>query len=196
MLPSNNNDLSLLARLAHSDESALTEIYKQYWQQLFISAYNVLKDKAACEDILQNLFLSLWLRKETLQIHTSLSAYLHTAVRYQVFRHLKTGKVIIEVLDDLDTRLQLQVPSSEVDLFCKETSAQINNAVGLLPKKCKIIYKMSREQQLSHKEIAAQLGLSEKTIENQLTIALRKIRESFEDLSCLFIFIVLNSRLH
>lgn len=182
---SSDTNPNLLLRLNQGDESALVEIYKQFWQPLFISAYNILKDKESCEDILQNLFINLWNKREQLQIHTSLEAYLHTAVRYRVFTYIRDGKKIREFMENF--REPEHTPSPEVELLRKEIEGQVHDIINQLPDRCKAIYKLSREQQLSHQEIATKLGLSKKTVENQITIALRRIREG---LGMLAVFIL------
>lgn len=168
----------LLHRLAQGDEAALAAIYQQHWQGLFLSAYGVLKDRKQCEDIIQDIFLQLWLRRAELQVRETLKAYLSTAVRYQVFRHLRKAAE--------QRQAQLRLPAepaaqeAEQALFQKDIRQRIEAVVAVLPHKCRQIYRMSREDFLSHKEIAAQLQISPKTVENQLTIALRRLRHSLD----------------
>lgn len=168
----------LLHRLAQGDDTALAAIYQQHWQSLFLSAYSVLRDRKQCEDIIQDIFLQLWLRRADLQIRESLKAYLATATRYQVFRHLRKAAE--------QKRVHLRLPpepaaqETEQALFQKDIRQRIEAVVAVLPEKCRQIYRMSREDFLSHKEIAAQLQISPKTVENQLTIALRRLRHSLE----------------
>jgi RNA polymerase sigma-70 factor (ECF subfamily) len=179
-------DEKLLQLLANGNDDALAEIYRHFWKPLFISSYNILKDKAACEDIIQDIFMQLWLKRRTLTIKESLHAYLHSAARYQVFRYIKNNAGREMLFEGLDERLT--GPSPENDLQQKEISEIINTVVNTLPEQCRTIYKMSREQQLSHKEIAEQLHISTKTVENQITIALRKLRSSLGKIASLFFF--------
>lgn len=185
-MPINNgyDERSLLHMLANGNEQALAEIYMHFWKPLFISSYKILKDKAACEDIIQDIFLQLWLKRETLIIKESLQAYLHTAVRYQVFRYIKSNSGRLMFFENLTERISGASPES--DLQQKEMSEIINAVVNGLPEQCRTIYKLSREQQLSHKEIANQLHISTKTVENQITIALRKLRSSLGKMAFLF----------
>lgn len=177
------NETDLLARLSAGDELALTDIYHHHWQSLFVSAFNILKDKAACEDILQELFLQVWLKRESLEISSSLGAYLHTATRYQVFKYIRKASHREHLFEKLD--LRLAEPSAEKALQLKQLNEQIHAIVETLPEQCRIIYKLSREEYLSHKEIAERLNISTKTVENQLTIALRKLRVSLGDAALL-----------
>jgi RNA polymerase sigma-70 factor (ECF subfamily) len=167
----------LLARLSESDESALTVIYTHYWKPLFMQAYNVLKDRMLCEDIVQEIFLQLWRRRKSLHITESLAGYLSAATRYQVFHTIRKMPQQESLFENLDERLSFS-PGLSVEE--KELHAQIDEIVSRLPEKCRVIYKLSREEYLPHKEIADRLHISTKTVENQLTIALRRLRGSLE----------------
>jgi len=175
-----DNENELLTALAQGHEDALKIIYRKYWDRLFLSAYNILKDKEACEDIIQDLFVQLWQKREQLTITTSLGAYLFTATRYQVFRTIRRSPVRKELFEDLDQRFLADGP--EIPLYVKEIQETINAAVEGLPGKCREIYRLSREEHLSNKDIAANLQISPKTVENQLTIALKRLREALGDL--------------
>lgn len=182
------NDSVLLERLAAGDEHALNEIYMLYWQDLFVCAYNVLKDKAACEDIVQDLFLQLWQKRSTIQITTSLRAYLYTAVRYNVFRQIRTGKVRNVLFDEAADRMS--VNTTEFIMAEKDITRQVARVVAGLPDKCREVYKLSREEQLTHKEIASRLNISTKTVENQLTIALKRVRASLNTVVVVIIMLI------
>lgn len=177
----------LLHRLAQGDETALAAIYQQHWQSLFLSAYSVLKDRKQCEDIIQDIFLQLWLRRADLQIRESLKAYLATATRYQVFRYLRKAAEKKQVLHRLPAEPAIQ--ETEQALLQKDIRHRIEAVVAVLPDKCRQIYRMSREEYLSHKEIAAQLQISTKTVENQLTIALRRLRHSLDGFLLLLVLL-------
>lgn len=176
--PDFNYDQVLIDRLRSGDESALTELYNKFWQSLFMSSYNVLKDKELCEDIIQDIFMNIWNNREKLEIHISLKGYMYACARYQVFNQFKKNKdkIHVEFFDDLDKRFQHSTP--ETQLMHDELVQQINSIVESLPLKCQLVYKLSREEQLSHKEIAERLDISTKTVENHITKALQVIRLS------------------
>lgn len=170
------DEKELLSLLALGNEDVFKAIYQKYWQRLFLSAYNVLKDREACEDIIQDIFILLWQRRESLHIITSLSAYLFTATRYQVFHYIHKSTGRPELFENLEERFLTDAP--DIALYVKDMQEKIRTAVNNLPEKCRNIYKLSREQQLSYKEIAHYLEISPKTVENQLSIALKKLRHA------------------
>jgi RNA polymerase sigma-70 factor (ECF subfamily) len=174
------NEKDVLFSLSQHDEEALKFLYQKYWQPLFLSAYNVLKNKEACEDIIQDIFIQLWQKRESLSITTSLSAYLFTATRYQVFHFIRKSAVREELFENIEERFVADTP--DIPLYTKDLQERIHAAVENLPEKCKEIYKLSREHQLSYKAIAARLEISSKTVENQLSIALKKLRSELSDL--------------
>lgn len=173
-----NKDTVILDRLSKGDATALNLLYETYWEQLFISAYNLLKNKEACEDILQELFISLWNKRERLQINISIKSYLYASVTYKVYDYLrKNSKVIqLELLEDFDNRIHFSDPESK--MIHKELVNHINEVIQTLPEKCRKVFIMSREEQLSHKEIAEKLKISSKTVEAHITKALKAIKLS------------------
>ena len=179
-MPSLNhvNDPDWLDLVQGGQESALARIYKKYWQRLYIAAYALLKDGQACEDIIQEIFLKLWLQREHIEIKTSLQAYLYACVRYEVYRQIKAGKGREDLFDHIYERMQASPDHEQLEY--KELYYQINVIVEQLPEKCKAVYKLSREERLSHKQIAAKLNISTKTVENHLTKALSLLRISLE----------------
>lgn len=193
--PELNSDILLVDRLRNGDESALTELYNRFWQLLFMSSYNVIKDRELCEDIIQDIFMNIWHNREKLEIHISLKGYMYACARYQVFNHLKKNKdkIHVELFDDLEKRFQHSTP--ETEMMHDELVQQINLIIETLPDKCRIVYKLSREEQLSHKEIAERLDISTKTVENHITKALQVIRLSMGSTASMAMVIWLSKNL-
>ncbi|TZF81485.1 RNA polymerase sigma-70 factor [Pedobacter sp. BS3] len=181
------NDSELIQLLASGNDAALTAIFRRYWSPLFTAAYNVLKDKQACEDIIQELFIRIWDKRDKLHINISLKAYLFAAVRYEVYRQIKSGKVRDEIFDRLTEQLITQPDYGNIEH--RELVHQINMVIEKLPPKCREVYLLSREEHLSHKEIAARLNISTKTVENHLTKALQQVRLSLNNLPTLIVML-------
>lgn len=170
------DDTELMDRLRESDDLALKLIYKKYWNKLYVSAYNMLQDQQACEDIIQDIFINLWNKREVIEIKVSLKSYLFASARYEVYRQVRSGSVREELFDGISERLS--TPSEYGNIEHRELLSQVNSIVNNLSEKCKEVYKLSREEQLSHKEIATKLEISPKTVENHLNKALRQLRIS------------------
>lgn len=170
------SDLDLIDRLKQDDESAMAVIYKAYWEPLYRSAYNVFKNREICEDIVQELFIRLWKNRHAVEISISLKAYLHASIRYEVFRQIRAGRANEHIYDDLLERLH--APAVHTSIEYEELVTQISSIVEQLPEKCREVYKLSRQENLSHKQIAERLNISTKTVENHLTKALRLLRTS------------------
>lgn len=184
-----NSDSEIIQRLKVDDKKALTALYNNYWKVLYISSYNLLKDKEVCEEIIQDVFIDLWNKRKDLEIKVSLQSYLYACVRYKVFAEFRTNKMMrFELFEDLNERLQYTTP--ETKMMHEELKSYVKLVVESLPEKCKRVYKLSRHEQLSHKEIAEQLGITVKTVENHITNALRVLRTSLGQV--LFVTLFLN----
>lgn len=170
------DDVELIDRMRSGDDIALKIIYDKYWNQLFNSAYTILHDQQACEDIIQDIFINLWNKRERIEIRVSLKSYLFASTRYEVYRQVRYGSVREDIFDHIHERLE--TPSEYGNIEYRELLSQINSIVDNLSAKCKVVYKLSREEQLSHKEIASQLDISTKTVENHLNKALKQLRIS------------------
>src|SRR5690606_30942146 len=133
----------------------------------------MIRDKEVSEDIVQEIFTQLWIRRASLTIG-NLEAYLFTAVRFQVFRYINERKCKNEFVIELS---KFPAEFFEDQLSFKEIEDAMKTGIALLPEKCGRIFSLSRQQQLTNKEIALRLDISIKTVENQMSIALRKMRK-------------------
>lgn len=183
------SEKNLIRSLKDGDKKALTELYNTFWKPLFIASYNILKNKEVCEEIIQDVFIEIWNRRDDLEIKISLQSYLYACVRYKVFAEFRKNKIIrVELFEDLNTRFQHATPETKV--MYKELELHIASVVENLPEKCQNVYKLSRNEHLTHKEIAQQLNISTKTVENHITNALKVLRTSLG--SALFILVIID----
>jgi len=171
-------DVELVERLQNNEEGALTIIYKEYWEIMFLAAYNLVKDRSVCEDIVQEVFISLWQRREKLQIKVSLKSYLYTSTVYKVYDHFNKNKKMAkdELFDNFENKIETSNP--ETKLMHQELIHYLDSIIETLPDKCKEVYKLSRENMLSNKEIAEQLNISQRTVEGHISKALKILKES------------------
>ena len=168
---SNLDDVALLQQLTLGDNAAYTEIYNRYWQKLFAVAAHKLKNLADAEEIVQDIFLEIWNRRETLVITTKLSSYLSVAVSYKVINVLAKRNVKARY-NQYAIEHSPNADFSTINwLDFEELKARFLRNVADLPEKCQLVFKLSREENLSHREIASRLEISEKTVEAHLSKA-------------------------
>lgn len=183
-----DNALLDLVRL-EDNHVAFAELYTRYWDKIFLIAANTLGSPEEAEECVQDIFCSLWNRRHTLKLTHSLYTYLAVAVKYRVINVLasayqRRNKVTVRNLNEL----QLLTPSSEAILLEKELFAQLENAMTLLPEKCRLVFRMSREDAKSHKQIADELNISVKTVNNHLTKAIKDLTTYLGSSSFVIIF--------
>lgn len=168
----------LLQQMAKGDRQSFTELYNRYWEQLFITAAKALRGKEEAADVVQDVFLSLWDRRNELNLLGSLSAYLHTSVRYKCIHYIEKN---ITRHDYLVHLIVSESPSSaETNLQLKEVQQLINNTVSKMPPKMQEVYRMSRQQQLSYKEIAEKMRVSVETVKKHIHHALHLIKKDLQ----------------
>ncbi|PVW12616.1 RNA polymerase sigma-70 factor [Marixanthomonas spongiae] len=176
MLKSYSNN-ELLERIAVNDTKAFEEIYQRHATKMLVYATNILNNQMVCEDLVQNVFIDLWKKRNTKKI-TNLEAYLFRAVKFQVFNYFRNNK-----LRDTDlTRLNivdLSINASKKMEF-EELEATIQTLVQKLPPRCQEIFVLSRFEHKSNKEIASELEISEQAVKNQVSKALIFLRENLQ----------------
>ena len=164
-------------------------VFRDYYTPLVRYGNTFLKDTDETEDVVQQVFVSLWEKRTQLDIHTSVRAVLYRAVHNACLNRLKHQKVRRDYAGDWKST---QSDSEQTDaLEAAELQDRINRAIEGMPEQCARIFKMSRFEQLKYQEIADQLGLSIKTVENQMGKALKIIREALKDYLPLFILFLL-----
>ncbi len=165
---------ALLELLAQGDECAFTEIYERFHKTLFAIAYNRLKEIQEAEDIVHDVFASLWANRTKVEVK-SLDSYLAVAAKYTVFAKIKRKERqrLYSQTSQQSSAFELNI---ETSLHYKYILKAVENEIEKLPEKCKLIFKYSRNNQLPVKAIAEKLNISPKTVENQLNKALRQLK--------------------
>ena len=163
----------------NDDESAFNELYKHYVVKLYQFAYSFLDDREAGEEIVNDVFLKIWVGRQKLDSVRNLQVYLYVAVKNSCLNHLRSisTKKIKEIKVTEAYYFHLSVDPAQL-LISKELKTKVLNAVNELPPRCRLIFKMVKEDDLSCNEVATILGLSNKTVFAQLTIALKKLDQA------------------
>jgi len=179
-----HTDQILLQQLSQNDQAAFTTIYERYWKSLFREAMNVLRSQKEAEDCVQELFVSLWNRRQSLSI-TTLRAYLFTAVRYQCIDRIEKNMIRGGYLEDFTTYLEAQqtMPSIEEELYARELAANIDQVMDKMPDKMREVFRLSRQEHLTHREIANRLQISEETVKKQIYLALKILKSNLGNTS-------------
>jgi RNA polymerase sigma-70 factor (family 1) len=190
---SNISDNELINLLKESDHSAYTEIYNRYFYLLFTHAYKKLRDEDQAKDIIQDIFATLWFKREFNLNTDNLAGYLFTAVRNRIFDLFSHEQVKAKYISSLNDYLETHTPIS-TDYLVRENDlkAYIEKAIQALPPKMKRMFEMSRKENLSHKEIAAKLGTSENNVSTQITAALRVLRTKLGVIALIFLMFISN----
>lgn len=175
------SDENLLELLKEGKTAAFEELYGRYWAKLYSCAYKRLKDRELSEEIVQDFFTSLWQKRETLIIHTAFSNYTYTAIRYLVFSHYQKESVRRAYQESILQPDFGYHNSTEEQVAFNELNRLLQQGIEVLPEKCRAVYELSRKENKNNKEISHLLGISEKTVENHITKALRVLRLSVKD---------------
>ncbi len=162
------------------DEAGLRAIFDEYYQYLFVVASQYIKDYDISKDIVQDVFYELWKKRDRIDIQTSLKAYLRRATINRSLNWIKREQKLQWGDDYVDNQREDEDISPQQRLELKDLQDIINHTINQLPERCRVIFKLSRIEQLSHKEISEQLNISTKTIENQMTKALKSIRKAVQ----------------
>lgn len=171
--------------------SLFRELFDSYFQVLVTYAYRFVGDWQTAEDIIQDVFLSLWEKMDSIDFDKPIKPYLYRSAYNRSINHLNSALMQkriegIDTIDELINREILEYNQHDT-LLLKEMTDEINRFVDTLPPQCRIIYKLSRKKGLRNKEIAVQLGISEKAVEKQISKALGEIRKHLARLDILSI---------
>lgn len=169
---------TLLHRIKANDQTALKSLFQQYYQMVAQAIFRLVQDQDLSNDLAQNVFVRFWEKRDHLEITSSLGAYLRRMAINEGLAHLRRNKTL-ESTDELPEHQEGQ--SGEELLLQSELKTQITQAINNLPPKCQLIFKLSRFEEMTYKDIAEKLDISVKTVENQMGKALRVLRGALKD---------------
>ena len=168
-------DDEIIRLLREDGDKAIDHLFKAYYSDLCKAAYRILPDANYVEDIVQDVFYELWRRREKLQITTSLKAYLRRSTVNKTLNFIRDKK--LNVFTEEETKADTEIAANVSQLIeAKELRLIIDKIVDSLPNRCRIVFILNRFEEMSYREIAEVLGISVKTVENQISKALAILR--------------------
>ena len=165
--------------MADDDQAAFTSVYRRHWETLFITTVRVIGNKEDAEDIVQEVFTSLWDRRKVLNLTGPLAGYLQASVKYKAINYIERNITRRHYLAALCDAAKAATPASpEVLLRVKEAQQLMQTVIENMPPKMREVFLLSRREYLSHKEIATRLGISEETVKKHIQHALQLFRSA------------------
>lgn len=173
----NLHEKLLLELLKAGDQQAFDEIYRRHARDLFVRAYHKTGVKEISEDIVQDIFAGLWIKRAQVEVRQSLGAYLHGALDNQIVNYYRKACTRLKHIDQL-IELFDQPEASPIDkLTYKEQESALHNYIAGLSRSVRDVFILSRYERLSSDEISRRLNLSNQTVRNQISKALKILRE-------------------
>ncbi|MBL1407145.1 RNA polymerase sigma factor [Sphingobacterium faecale] len=181
------SDLELVNGLRNGDTSSYTEIYERYSGPLYLFVLKRWEDRDGAKDLVHDFFLKLWEKREVLEISSNLTAYLYTAIRHAMLNQISREKVKTRYIDSFLSFLDTVEPKG-TDYLMREREMQkiIEREIDGLHPRMREVFELSRKENLSRKEIAETLGISEETVKNHMHKALKTLKRN---LGVLFIYL-------
>ncbi|TDS14976.1 RNA polymerase sigma factor [Sphingobacterium paludis] len=189
-----NNDYGILSDevlmdlIRHDDQQAFAMLYQRYSGALYAHAYNFIHDREESKDVLQKVFAKIWDIRNQLPLHINISAYLYQTVKHVLINHIARSKVADRYVESLSSFANSYVADTDHSIREKQLQQIIAQEIAQLPPKMRTIFELSRTAYLTHRQIAEKLGISEKTVKNQISNALKLLRAKLPELLFLLAF--------
>lgn len=171
-----NSDWELIALLKQGKQIAFTEVYNRYSALLYVYAFKLTADGDTARDMIQELFIWLWDHRETLELRTSLPAYLYTAVRYKFLKQVAHQKVKAGYAEQFLKTVESGVSNTENYIEDKDLIRTVERLMSELPSKMARAFILSKLEFRTHQEIAEELNISEKTVRNLVSRAIIQLK--------------------
>ncbi|MDD7885392.1 RNA polymerase sigma factor [Flavivirga sp. 57AJ16] len=177
----------LAGKVRESDKRAFNKLFNLLWEQLFVFAQSIIMDESKAKDIVQEIWIDYWNRRHNIE-NKHIRAYLYQAVRYKIYNHLRDSKynnVQLAVINELPINSKI-----EEHYNLEDTLFLVNDSIKNLPLRCKEIFTLSRLEGIPNSEIAERLGISKRTVENQISIALKAVNKNLKKTFKLVLFFI------
>lgn len=176
------SDQELLASIQSGDEQAFNELYYRYYKLLCHKAYQRIPSNTFVEEIVQDVFVNIWLKANNLDVNGNVKAYLYATLRNKILYELRTESTRTYYYEKIKQLIQTAEDHLLLDnLYAKETEAHINKIISTLSPQCKEAFLLSRNEHLSYKEIAAHMHLSVNTVEKHVGKALHILKSKLNE---------------
>ena len=172
----NLSDQELITILQKGNDQAIDVLFRRHYSFVCQAVYRILKDGNTAEDIAQEVFFGLWKKRETLNITLSVKAYLKRAAVNKSLNFIRDQKIKFDDKEEQLPILTSNQSTTQQELEAEDLQKKIDEAIDSLPEKCRLVFTLSRFEEMSYQEIADHLGISIKTVENQVSKALKVLR--------------------
>lgn len=174
-------DIEIVKSLRQSDQVMFETLFRHYYNALCRFATGILKDPDEAEETVQQVMVTVWEKRMTLEIHSSLKSYLYRAVHNGALNRIRKLKSTDTLSDDHGAGSVRSAESASHKVLVSELKGKISEAISRLPDQCRLVFQLSRFEGMKYAEIAAHLGISEKTVENHMGKALKLMRLYLKD---------------
>lgn len=185
-LPSLTDD-ELVLLLKESNHTAFEELYNRYWKKTLSLAVYKSGDLNEGENMVQDIFVSLWNRREVLMINTSFNNYLFVSVKYRVIKFLNKQRSVRIYQEKMAVSADVLDDSTQQYLDFEELRDKLEKLICALPEKTSLIYRMNKDEGMSHREIAQSLNMTEKAVNSQLVRTKKILRAGLDTFLCSFL---------
>lgn len=180
----------LLTRLRNGDQLAFAQIYNQYRSKMYAYAYNLCKSGETAEEIVQEVFIRVWQKKEQINAELNFNGYLKKITLNHVLNHLKKVAREKSLQEEIFSYIEAIRNTTEDNILEKELLKTYDEAIALLPPQKKIIYQLSRTEEMTHDQIAEKLNISKNTVKNHMVEATKFIRSYVSKHGSIVCFII------
>lgn len=183
-----HTDSILVALLKEDNQRAYTEIFERYSKILVNHAYKILGDRDQANDVVQDVFLAIWNKRNEIVLTGSFSSYLYKATKNRILNHIAHEKVVSSYADSISDFIENDYVLADSGLREKELEAIIAKEIDQLPEKMREVFLLRKVEELSYEEIALQLNITDKTAKQQVYNSLKILRRKLKSLVGVFVW--------
>lgn len=173
------DEKALFKRITEGDEKAFEMLFHAYYANLCRFATGIISDDETAEEIVQDLFVKIWEKRTQLSIDSSIKNYFYRAVKNQCINFIEHNNIVAQHISSRQPEKEMEIQPDE-HFLAAELAQKIEESIASLPEKRREIFRLSREEGLKYREIAKKLNISTKTVEAQMGLAIKTLREKLK----------------